>query len=92
MKVKIFFITLFIALFLCSSYCFATEINIDCPSAILINADNNKILYEKNAYQTMYPASTTKIMTAILAIENSKLTDVVTVSKNAVWSVPERSF
>lgn len=92
MKVKIFFITLFFALILCSSYSFATEIDIECPSAILINADNNKILYEKNANKSMYPASTTKIMTAILTIENCKLTDVATVSKNAVWSVPERPF
>ncbi len=92
MRVKTFFITLFFALILFSSYCFATDINIECPSAILINADNNKILYEKNAYQTMYPASTTKIMTAILTIENCELTDVATVSKNAILSVPERPF
>ena len=37
----------------------------------------------------MYPASTTKILTAILAIENGNLNDVVTASHDAVTSIPE---
>lgn len=40
------------------------------PAAILINPDSGKVLYEKNAYEKMYPASTTKIMTAILVLES----------------------
>lgn len=47
-----------------------------------------KILYEKNAYDKMYPASTTKIMTAILALENRELSSTANVSYNAVFSVP----
>ncbi len=47
-----------------------------------------KILYEKNAYDKMYPASTTKIMTAILALENRELSSVANVSYDAVFSVP----
>lgn len=58
------------------------------PVALLMDAGTGKILYEKNARQKMYPASTTKIMTAILALENRSLTDTTTVSYNAIFSVP----
>lgn len=46
-------------------------------AAILIEANSGRILFGKRENQTMYPASITKIMTAILAIENSDLTDIV---------------
>ena len=48
-------------------------------SAVLIDADTGTILTQKNADKKMYPASLTKIMTAILAIEMGKLTDIITV-------------
>lgn len=53
--------------------------NILSESAILIDASSGTILAQKNADKKMYPASLTKIMTAILAIEMGKLTDVITV-------------
>ncbi len=53
------------------------------PSAILIDAETGDILYEKNPHTPMYPASTTKIMTAILAIENLDLKDIVVIDKDA---------
>lgn len=61
------------------------------PSCILIDATNGKVIYEKNSQTQMYPASTTKIMTAILTIENCNLNDIATVSKTAISSkyVPE---
>ena len=70
-----------------------TDINIDdvkstSPSCILIDAKTGDILYAKDAYQKMYPASTTKLMTAILTLENCKLNDVATVSHNAIFSIP----
>lgn len=58
------------------------------PSCILIETSTGKILYEKNANEVRYPASTTKIMTAILTLEKCKLTDTATVSHNAVFSIP----
>lgn len=61
---------------------------VNAPVALLMDAGTGKILYEKNAHEKMYPASTTKIMTAILALENRNLTDVATVSYNAIFSVP----
>ena len=45
------------------------------PSAVLLDMTTGQILYEHNSNESLYPASTTKIMTAILAIENKKLDD-----------------
>ncbi len=58
------------------------------PACILMDASLGKILYNKNANSKMYPASTTKIMTAILALEKCSLTDVATASHNAIFSIP----
>ncbi|MGG6447406.1 D-alanyl-D-alanine carboxypeptidase family protein [Pseudobacillus badius] len=63
------------------SHSFSTDLMSE--SAILIDAKSGKILYEKNAKHQMYPASITKIATAIYAIENGDLDDMVTVSKKA---------
>ncbi|AYV66447.1 MULTISPECIES: D-alanyl-D-alanine carboxypeptidase family protein [Niallia] len=52
-------------------------------AAFLLDSDTGAVLYEKNGYKKMYPASLTKIATAIYAIEHGKLDDIVTVSENA---------
>lgn len=53
-------------------------------TAILMDAETGQILYAKGIDEKRYPASTTKIMTALIAIENSTLTDEVTFSAEAV--------
>ncbi len=53
-------------------------------TAILMDAETGEILYAKGIDEKRYPASTTKIMTALIAIENSALTDQVTFSAEAV--------
>lgn len=58
-------------------------------AAILMDNKTGKILYSKNADEKMYPASTTKIVTAILTLENCNLNDIVTVSYDAVMAIPE---
>ena len=52
-------------------------------SALLMDAKNGRVLYEKNGYNQMAMASTTKIMTCLVALEEGNLEDVVTVSKYA---------
>ena len=59
------------------------SMQIESDSAIVMDASTGKVLYEKHAKEPMYPASLTKIATAIYAIENGKLDEVVTVSSNA---------
>ena len=61
------------------------------PCAIVMDADSGTILYAKNATRQHYPASTTKIMTALLAIENGTLTDTVFFSNTAVNTLPPGS-
>lgn len=92
-------ITLILLFFICQNSVAAanTDVNIDSvntnsPSCILMDSKDGKILYAKNAYDKMYPASTTKLMTAILTLENCKLTDTATVSHNAIFSIPVRIF
>lgn len=64
------------------------DVDLKSRCAILYDAENDNTLFEKNCNQRAYPASTTKILTAILSIENLNLTDTVTVSSNAVNSTP----
>lgn len=60
--------------------------SISAKNAIAIETTSGRIIYEKNAYKKVPMASTTKIMTAIIAIENNLLTDTVVVSKKAAWT------
>ena len=62
--------------------------DISARNIVLANSDTGKIVYERNKDEKIYPASITKLMTAILVVENCNLNDIVTVSENAVTSVP----
>ena len=64
------------------------NLNLYSKSAILIDYDTGSVLYSKNANDKMYPASTTKILTAIIAIEKCNLDDIVTVKKSAIKTIP----
>lgn len=64
---------------------------VDAGGAILIDAKTGQVLFEKNAYKQLAPASTTKIMTAILAIESGRLDEKMTISKRAA-STPGSSM
>ena len=90
MKVKKLFIVFFsIILVFINTTCFAIDSEmLHAQSAILIDINTGKVLFEKNMDQKMYPASTTKIMTAILVIENCNLEETVTVNYNAISSIP----
>ena len=58
-------------------------------SAIVIEADSGEVIFEKNADEVMYPASTTKILTAYIALQMGDLeNDEVVISQNAVDLVP----
>lgn len=82
-------IVLFISsLTIFSNCCFAESIQLYSESAILIEKDTGKILYSKDENKKMYPASTTKVLTAILAIENLSLDDKLTASYEALMSIP----
>lgn len=56
---------------------------LNCHAAVVIDQNSGRVLYGKNETKILAMASTTKIVTAIVAIENGKLTDQVKVSKKA---------
>lgn len=69
-------------LFLIPINCYAADCS--AGSAIVMDAESLIVLYEKNAYENRSMASTTKIMTALLAVESGKLDDIVNVTDEMV--------
>lgn len=61
---------------------------ISAESAILMDANTGVILYAKNIHEKCYPASTTKLLTCLLAMDKGSLDDMVSFSHEAVFSVP----
>lgn len=71
----------------------AEEMDVDARCVLLVDAETDTVLYEKNADMVCYPASTTKIMTALLAIEaietgSLQLTDAIPASRTAAEGIP----
>lgn len=60
-------------------------------AAILVEAETGVILYEKNIHQQEYPASTTKILTTLMASELCAMDEVVSFSHDAVFDTPRDS-
>lgn len=63
------------------SYAIADLPEVYSESAVLIDGETGKILYSKNEHKKLEPASTTKVMTALVVLENKKLTDKVTIGE-----------
>ena len=57
--------------------------NLPAGSVLLVNATKGKVVYANNIYKKLYPASVTKIVTALVALEYGNLDDMVTISYNA---------
>jgi D-alanyl-D-alanine carboxypeptidase (penicillin-binding protein 5/6) len=97
-KAIIFIIFLFISVSQLTNYTLAASVQPSstpsCNAIYLINEDTNTVIYQKNATQRVYPASLTKLMTCILAVEKFKnnLDTTVTISHedidplNGTWS------
>ena len=79
---KIFITLLLFHIFLIPSYAIK-EPSVNATAAIAIDTVSGRILYEKNAFTKKPMASTTKVMTAIIAIENNDINDIVKISKKA---------
>lgn len=95
MKTKKLFVILFLTfLILCPfNHVLAAEtqsnvLSTTAEGIILLDNRTNKVIYSKSENEKMYPASTTKILTAIIVLENCNLDDVVTASYNAIMSIP----
>lgn len=82
------FCILFISEIFCKNVLCEEDIQLNAKSAVLIDGMSGRVLYGKNENDRMANASTTKIMTCIVALENSDSDDVVEVSDYAA-SMPD---
>ena len=60
-----------------------TDEAISAPSVLLAGVESNEVVYAENVYEKMYPASITKLLTALVVLKHADLSDTVTVSYNA---------
>ena len=65
------------------------EMNIYSEAAVLMEAKTGKVLYDKNMHERKYPASTTKILTAIIAIEKCDLSETQVASEEAIAALKD---
>ncbi len=65
---------------------------LDSEAGALFDLQEKRALYSKNAFERLYPASITKVMTALLAIKYGNLEDMVTVTEDAVITEPGASL
>ena len=87
---KIIISMIFIAIIMTNCiFVYATnDLNVDAKASLIIEENSGKVIHEENSNIQNYPASVTKILTAILTLENCELTDTVTVSKTAISNIP----
>lgn len=67
------------------------NVYVEAEGGIVMDADSGAVLYGKNIHQQYYPASITKILTALIVIENCDLDEMVTFSYDAIFNVEENS-
>lgn len=97
----VFTLAVLLLLHTAAFFCPAKATNADTPpdfrlpevlseTAVLIDADTGQVLYSKDMHRRMYPASITKIVTAMLALKYGDVSDTVTMTREDVFSI-ERS-
>jgi len=64
---------------------------IGAQSAVVMDVETGTLLYSKNPHDELYPASTTKLLTGLLVIENTTMDEIVTFSSDAVWNIDRGS-
>ena len=75
----------------CAGIVSAVGPELTAETAVLIDAETGQVLYDKNMHQQMYPASITKVATVITGLEHLSLSDTITMSHYAVYSLPQGS-
>jgi len=81
------FLILNINIFQTPIYGDSPNLDIFGEAAILMDVKTGEVLYSKNEDTQLYPASITKLMTALIAIESKKPTDIIIMSKEAVYNI-----
>ena len=81
MSAKVLRALLRLCLLLCIIPAVAEAVEVSATAAVLLDADTGQVLYEKNGDERMLIASTTKIMTALVVLEQESLDDTITVTQ-----------
>ena len=81
MSAKVLRALLRLCLLLCIIPAVAEAVEVSATAAVLLDADTGQVLYEKNGDERMLIASTTKIMTALVVLEQASLDDTITVTQ-----------
>lgn len=87
MKRLLSLLIIMLTILMYSGITYAQPPSIEAEGYILIDSDTGDVLYEKNSHSPLYPASTTKIMTAVLALEMGDLNQVMTASQSAIEDI-----
>lgn len=95
-RIRSILLCLALILGLCPGSAFAApawpdNVSISAEGGIVMDADTGAVLYGKNIHVGYFPASITKILTALIIIENCSMDDIVTFSHNAVYNVESGS-
>lgn len=95
-RIRSILLCLALILGLCPGSAFAApawpdNVSISAEGGIVMDADTGAVLYGKNIHVGYFPASITKILTALIIIENCNMDDIVTFSHNAVYNVESGS-
>ncbi len=67
------------------------DVSIEADAGIVMDAGTGVVLYGKNIHETYAPASITKVLTALIVLENCSLDEIVTFSENAIYNVESNS-
>lgn len=76
---------------ICTVFAGAVAPELTAETAVLIDAETGQVLYDKEMHKQMYPASITKVITIITGLEHLELSDTITMSHYAVFSLPKGS-
>lgn len=68
-----------------------SDVSIEADAGIIMDAHSGAVLYGKNIHSTFSPASITKVLTALIALERCSMDDEITFSQNAVYNVESNS-
>ncbi|WP_353095857.1 D-alanyl-D-alanine carboxypeptidase family protein [Tissierella praeacuta] len=78
------YIALIFIIILSSNIVYGENLNLSAESCILIDSESGRVLYERDAHRKMPMASTTKIMTALVALEKGNINDKVVIKNESV--------
>lgn len=94
MRKNYFLLSLLFVFTLPNAWAETLKLSINAPAAILINAETGKVLFEKNAHVSSYPASITKVATAIYALKmmsEKRLEEKMVASQEAIASISSQA-